>query len=469
MTDVWACSNCHSINRLRNPTCYKCGAKQEQASDQIADLRTEQAILSRAVTPYRRSILRALVAAAFIVAYAVLGIVLLLESLAVAQFVRDQIPALLQGQMDTAAQQELLRLMAPAVIPALLKTVCAIGALLFFAAWLSRVVMNIPALGGGVPGTTPTKAFIYPLIPFWNLLKAPPMIQDALYRMDPKAGGFFMVLLAWVGLVGSAIVGFFAGWWVDLRIATVAPRSATLEDAIAVVQGAFDIQFLVDIVTTLMASFGAIVLVLIIFRIEARAAARDREIKKAAFAERPEPGSVEARPGAVSWDAAAASGQTASAVAPGTQATPEMVPGPYGFAPAAASSLDFEDRPIGSALVEPAEAQPIDPAPTVASLPTYHAAPPVVRPTPGPPPAVLQPAAGPLLHLRIEGNGSMIATLEGESEAITIAELRAAAAALAGVTGSAVIESAATFEALSLAEQAFDTFSNAGVPTTMKD
>ncbi len=63
----------------------------------------------------------------------------------------------------------------------------------------------------------------------------------------------------------------------------------------------------------------------------------------------------------------------------------------------------------------------------------------------------------------------MIATLEGESEAITIAELRAAATALAGVTGSAVIESATTFEALSLAEQAFDTFSSAGVPTTMKD
>jgi hypothetical protein len=472
MTDIWACSNCHSINRQRNATCYKCGAKQQDASDKIADVRTEQAILSRAVTPYRRSILRALVAALFIAGYAVLSVVVLIESIGVWQFMRDQVPAMLQGdEMDAETTQELLRLVAPAVVPALLKSIFSIGALLFFAAWLSRVVMNIPALGGGMPNTTPTKAFIYPLIPFWNLLKTPPMIQNALYRLDPKAGGFFMVLVAWVGLVGSAIVSFFAGWWVNLRIATVAPRSQTLGDAIAVVQGAFDMQFIVGFITTIMGSVGALVLVLIIFRIESRAAARDREIKRAAFAERPEPGTVEARPGAVTWDAAAASaGQTATSVAaPATPAPPAMVPGPYGFAPASASSQSFEDRPIGSALVEQPEPEPTEPAPPAAApLPTYHAAPPVVRPAPGPPPAILSPV-GPQLHLRIQDNGSMIATLEGESEAITIAELRAAATALAGVTGSAVIESATTFEALSLAEQAFDTFTNAGVRTTMKD
>ena len=98
--------------------------------------------------------------------------------------------------------------------------------------------MNVPALGGGTPGTTPTKAFIYPLIPFWNLFKTPPMIQDALYRLDPKAGGFFMILVAWVGLVGSAIFSFLAGWWVNLRIATRRRNARSLGEAIAVVQGA---------------------------------------------------------------------------------------------------------------------------------------------------------------------------------------------------------------------------------------
>ncbi|HEV2951903.1 MAG TPA: DUF4328 domain-containing protein [Actinomycetota bacterium] len=445
MTDIWACSKCHSINRQRNSTCYKCGAKQEQASADIANVRTEQAILNRAVTPYRRSILRALVASAFIVAYAVVSIVLLIESVAVYQFIRDQIPALAQGEMDAEFQQEFIRLLAPAVVPSLLKTVFGIGALLFFAAWLSRVVMNIPALGGGMPNTTPTKAFIYPLIPFWNLLKTPPMIHNALYRLDPKAGGFFMVLVAWVGLVGSAIVGFLAGWWVNLRLATVAPRADTLGDAIAVIQGAFDMQFIVDLVTTLMASIGAIVLVLIIFRIESRAAARDREIRKTAFAPRPEPGSVEARPGAVNADAAAGP-IVASAAAPASPAPPELVPGPFGFEPAAAvASEDFDDRPI-AVRERPEAPPPIDPPPAVGS------------------------PAGPRLLLRIEDDGTMIATLEGESEPIKIEELRAAADALAGADGSAVIETvSASFGALSLAEQAFAIFSNARVPTSIED
>lgn len=463
MTDIWACSNCHSINRQRNSTCYKCGAKQEQASTDIANVRTEQAIVSRAVTPYRRSILRALVAAAFIVAYAVVSIVLLIESLAFSKFMRDQIPAILQGEITTF-DQEMLRVMEPAVIPALLQTVFGIGALLFFAAWLSRVVMNIPALGGGTPNTTPTKAFIYPLIPFWNLLKTPPMIHNALYRLDPKAGGFFMVLVAWVGLVGSAIVGFFMGWWVNLRIATVATRSETLGDAIEVVEGAFDMQLIVDVVTTIMASIGAIVLVLIIFRIESRAAARDREIRKTAFAQRPEPGSVEARPGAVSWEGAAIAA-AASSNDPANQARsePVMVAGPLGFEPASAPTEDVSVRPVGSVEgVRPGPHPADDPASAEAPAPA------VLQPAEPPGPAVPQPA-GPRLHLRVEDDGSMIATLEGESEPITFDELPATAAALARADGSAVIATPSTLlDAGSPAERAAGILARAGVPTMVE-
>ena len=46
---------------------------------------------------------------------------------------------------------------------------------------------------------------------------------------------------------------------------------------------------------------------------------------------------------------------------------------------------------------------------------------------------------GPRLHLRVEGAKSMIATLDGESETISLNELRAAAAALARADGSAAI------------------------------
>ena len=198
MTDVWVCPTCSSINRQRNPRCYKCGGPQSAATGVLADVRTERAIEARALVPYRSSLLRAIVAAAFIVAVAVLGVVVLIESIGVVQYIRDEIPILLQtGEIDRA---ELIRRASGAIVPALLRTVAAIGAILFFAAWLSRVIMNVPALGGGTPGATPTKAFLYPLIPIWNLFKTPSIVQDALYRLDPTAGGFFMLLVAWIGL-----------------------------------------------------------------------------------------------------------------------------------------------------------------------------------------------------------------------------------------------------------------------------
>lgn len=81
-----------------------------------------------------------------------------------------------------------------------------------------------------------------------------------------------------------------------------------------------------------------------------------------------------------------------------------------------------------------------------------------------------EPAAGPQLHLRVESVSSMIATMDGESEPITLDELRVAAEALARVNGSAVIETIGTsFGALSLAEQAFDVLTNARVATTVEE
>jgi hypothetical protein len=194
------------------------------------------------------------------------------------------------------------------------------------------------------------------------------------------------------------------GWWVNLRIATVATSSRSFGEAISVVQGAYDMQILVDVVTTLMSSFGAIVLVLIMFRIESRARARDVEIRKSAAAPRPDPGTVAARPGGVSWEMAA-----------GTAASQ------------AGTTAPVPDRPVAAART----------------------------PT------------GPRLHLRVESPDSMMATLDGESEAITLGELPETASALARADGSAVISTSATgIGAASLAEQALRIFADAGVPTT---
>jgi hypothetical protein len=63
----------------------------------------------------------------------------------------------------------------------------------------------------------------------------------------------------------------------------------------------------------------------------------------------------------------------------------------------------------------------------------------------------------------------MMATLDGESERITLDGLRAAAPALARADGSVVIATAPTFEARALAEQVSKVFTEARVPTTTDD
>src|SRR6476661_4773095 len=218
MTDIWVCSNCHSINRQRVSRCYKCGGSRDDATSEGSSLRVEHALANRTVVTYRSAALLGILASVLILSVAGLGIILLLASLGDAAWIRDQVAVIANGgRLDDAG---LARRLAPLIGPGLVRFGLSILAVFAFGAWLSRVVTNIPALGGGVPGTTPTKAFVYPLIPIWNLIKVPGMIQDVLYRVDPKSGGFFMVAFAWFGLVGSWIISTLGDWYVTFQLAS---------------------------------------------------------------------------------------------------------------------------------------------------------------------------------------------------------------------------------------------------------
>ena len=220
-----------------------------------------------------------------IAAVAVFGIVLLIASFADVPWYREQITAIANGApLNEAALDERATRLAG---PGFAHFVLAALALLAFSTWLSRVISNIPVLGGGTPGTSPTKAFIYPLIPIWNLVKTPGMIQDALYRLDPQAGGFFMVLIAWIGLVGSWLVSFIAGWVLSARLVgdiVGAETQAAVGDAFT---SYFDASVAVDVATSLMVAAGAVVLILVMARIERRARHRDAEIRTLTLAALP--------------------------------------------------------------------------------------------------------------------------------------------------------------------------------------
>ena len=112
-----------------------------------------------------------------------------------------------------------------------------------------------------------------------NLRTVPGTIQDVLYRLDPKAGGLIMVAVAWVGLVGSWIISFVAGWYLSLRVTFDIRNAETLDEAVASFRGLMTAATIIDIATAILIAIGAIVLVMVMARIERRSQARDREIR----------------------------------------------------------------------------------------------------------------------------------------------------------------------------------------------
>jgi Domain of unknown function (DUF4328) len=283
MTDIWVCGNCHSLNRQRSKRCYKCGADQVvAATDQGVTHRQEEAIAIRAVVAYRSSSALAFATSIFL---------LLLAGIAVGQVVLEigAYPAVVH-EIDRIAAGErpdpsVAIEWGGAALPLLAANVgVVIFTLLFFAAWLSRVVSNVPALGGGIPTTTPARAFRNTLIPIVNLWTVPGMVTDVLYRLDPTGGGLFMVGVAWLGLVGSWVISFFAGWYLNLRLQFDAFNAASLDEFVESVHGLLPVGLAIDVVCGLLIAAGSVVLILVIVRIERRSRNRDAEVRAVAGA-----------------------------------------------------------------------------------------------------------------------------------------------------------------------------------------
>jgi Domain of unknown function (DUF4328) len=281
MTDIWVCGECHSINRQRDSRCYKCGAKQaEAATGEGSTLRQEQAIATRAVVAYRPALALAIAASIFLLGLVAVAIASIAQSLSILKVANEQLDLIkATGQVDpdafaaVRASDDALTIVRLAIILPLL---------VFFAAWLSRVVANVPALGGGIPNTTPANAFIKTLIPGVNLRRVPGMIQDVLYRLDPTGGGFFMVATAWVGLVGSWLIALIARWYLNARIFGDVRNATSLDEAIESIRNLLTAAVVIDIITGVLIAMGALVLIALMIRIELRSQARDAEIRAVA-------------------------------------------------------------------------------------------------------------------------------------------------------------------------------------------
>jgi len=281
MTDVWVCGNCHSLNRQRASKCYKCGAAQKTAATgEMATHRQEQAIAMRRVVGYRPAAALGLAASIFLLALAAVAIAAMIDSRSVGIFLNQQLDVLKQtGHLDQAAFDALD---ARENVFTIVQLAVIVPLLVFFGAWLGRVVANVPALGGGIPGTTPGRAFVNTLIPFRNLRTVPGVIQDVSYRLDPKGGGFFLIAVAWIGLVGSWFISLVAGWYLTARIFGDIRNARSLDDAVEAARGLVNAAVVVDLVTGVLITAGALVLILVMIRIERRSRSRDAEVRRAA-------------------------------------------------------------------------------------------------------------------------------------------------------------------------------------------
>ena len=485
--DIWVCGQCRSVNKLRAKQCYNCRTPQQLAAVNPADITAtgHGTLREVALPPFSSSRGPAMLASLLILLVAGLNVI--------STVVSSSVLVALLDDPDIPVETIEPDLVAAGSIGIATLGV-ALLALTAWAYWLSRAVTAMPALGLGYPAANSLMAFVENFLPGLNLLRVPAIVRDVVRRLEPTEGrGDALIFAAWIGL----IAGFFL------------PRLGSIFNLFGAetVEGYVRNQIAVAGISSGLAAVGAVFLVGLIWWIEGRIARRRAEqlegtattTPAGAVAAPQQPPTPEPRvstpvgvptpfsPAAAPFAPPRQTAPTpeptmpAAPFAPTPSASPSAsapatVAGPLGAVAASVASDAFH-RPITAAtgpgtppvLADATVARPADEQAHIERFadarPAWNAEPPPAEPA-----EAAHVPTGPRLHLRVDSGTSIMATLEGESEAMSLEEVRAAAQALAKADGSVVIATAGTtFEARSLAEAAVQAFTDAGVPATQAD
>jgi hypothetical protein len=195
--DIWICNVCRSINPISANRCYRCHTPIQIAAAKPDELsvhqQPRQAHTERVGTFRSTETLATLVtvaAVAFILAtFLALWTILQVNDLRVDEGRR--------------AADELFQQRLPFLVPA---PVIGIVALLLYAAWIRRVVENVPALGLGFTRVSPTWAFVEPLIPGFNVYAIPARIADVIAKLGGHLYATALIGLAWLLFIGPALL-----------------------------------------------------------------------------------------------------------------------------------------------------------------------------------------------------------------------------------------------------------------------
>jgi hypothetical protein len=258
MADVWVCSQCRSINEGKN-RCYKCRSPKDSVAMAPTDLPTIGSSAPVAVVGrFRSSSFRAVITSVCILGLAVTTLIYVILATQAFSPVGGSAPA--SALIPTIIQVGFARL------------ALVIASLVTFAAWLSRVVDNIPRLTGSYPQATPRSTIVEVLVPFFNFFRIPAILREALRLLDPRGNGD--------ALVGAAVLPLITGLLLDWPIGIAAGFVIALLAGSA--QQQLDVMLVYTQVRTALIVIGSVMLVVVIARIERRSTARSREAVGAA-------------------------------------------------------------------------------------------------------------------------------------------------------------------------------------------
>jgi hypothetical protein len=192
--ELWACRVCRSINTRRANRCYSCHTPREAAAVKPTDLPTT----GKAPPVVHTGTYRSTETQAVVLTLAT--IVFILATLA-ATFVLWRVAELRRG--GQAAQSD--RLFADMTPLFALAPILGVAALVAYAAWISRVVGNLPALGLGYSRVSSQMAFIEPLIPGFNIYALPARLGEVLKKVDEKGPGLPLLGLSFILVIGAPL------------------------------------------------------------------------------------------------------------------------------------------------------------------------------------------------------------------------------------------------------------------------
>jgi hypothetical protein len=282
MTNVWVCGDCHSVNPMRSGRCYKCRAPRPPEGEEMAaaaasafEAEPEAPRVVRMLDPQRvaasgfgqppapvektrpevsKSAQAAINPAArqTTMPAAIVGIALLIVVLGIRLVLMRSSLAATEAILRGETSDPNADFIGPLGIFYPLFGVIAVGGLGF---WASRVVANVPLLGGGWPRFTPGQAFLEHVIPGWNVLRTPGVYRDIQTRLSEDGDANDLLIVAWVLLNIAAIV-------------IVRPIGSTLAGFADSVESALTIITVVNYLSISLQGLAILVIALLVFEIE---------------------------------------------------------------------------------------------------------------------------------------------------------------------------------------------------------